>query len=161
MGCAFGKEISSPGPPPSVSGKEKGKREEGDLPVRSGRREKSVVGSVSKREEGGEEVQEDGEQKQDRKEANTRRSRSERRRLKANPRLSNPPNNIHGEQVAAGWPPWLSKVAGEAINGWTPRRADTFEKIDKVHVSMVFVCMMCFGFLEFVTFSTLFESSYI
>ncbi|XP_076908756.1 putative serine/threonine-protein kinase At1g54610 [Bidens hawaiensis] len=55
-----------------------------------------------------------------------------RRRSKPNPRLSNPPNNIHAEQVAAGWPAWLSAVAGEAINGWTPRRADTFEKIDKI-----------------------------
>jgi cyclin-dependent kinase 12/13 len=41
-------------------------------------------------------------------------------------------NKARGEQVAAGWPAWLSAVAGEAINGWTPRRADSFEKIDKV-----------------------------
>ncbi|KAF7007276.1 hypothetical protein CFC21_022224 [Triticum aestivum] len=41
-------------------------------------------------------------------------------------------NKARGEQVAAGWPAWLSAVAGEAINGWTPRRADTFEKIDKI-----------------------------
>ncbi|GMH11328.1 hypothetical protein Nepgr_013169 [Nepenthes gracilis] len=60
------------------------------------------------------------------------RKRGERRRSKANPRLSNPPKNIRGEQVAAGWPSWLSEVAGEAINGWVPRRADTFEKIDKI-----------------------------
>lgn len=52
--------------------------------------------------------------------------------LKPNPRLSNPPNHIHGEQVAAGWPSWLSKVAGEAINGLTPRKADTFQKLHKV-----------------------------
>lgn len=67
-----------------------------------------------------------GDQKQDKK------NRGERRRSKPNPRLSNPPNHIHGEQVAAGWPSWLSEVAGEAINGWTPRRADSFEKIDKI-----------------------------
>jgi cyclin-dependent kinase 12/13 len=41
-------------------------------------------------------------------------------------------NKARGEQVAAGWPAWLCAVAGEAINGWTPRRADSFEKIDKV-----------------------------
>ncbi|GLJ45850.1 hypothetical protein SUGI_0965340, partial [Cryptomeria japonica] len=56
----------------------------------------------------------------------------ERRREKPNPRLSNPPKHILGEQVAAGWPSWLSAVAGEAIKGWTPRRADTFEKLDKI-----------------------------
>ena len=36
-----------------------------------------------------------------------------------------------GVQVLAGWPSWLSAVAGEAINGWIPRRADSFEKLDK------------------------------
>ncbi|KAJ7522788.1 hypothetical protein O6H91_18G026500 [Diphasiastrum complanatum] len=49
-----------------------------------------------------------------------------------NPRLSNPPNHLHGEQVAAGWPAWLSAVAGEAIKDWIPRRADSFEKLDKI-----------------------------
>jgi cyclin-dependent kinase 12/13 len=57
--------------------------------------------------------------------------KSRKRSSKPNPRLSNPPRHLHGEQVAAGWPSWLSAVAGEAINGWTPRRADTFEKLDK------------------------------
>ncbi|KAL9321534.1 hypothetical protein ACSQ67_013373 [Phaseolus vulgaris] len=36
-----------------------------------------------------------------------------------------------GVQVLAGWPSWLSAVAGEAISGWIPRRADSFEKLDK------------------------------
>ncbi|GFZ19294.1 protein kinase superfamily protein [Actinidia rufa] len=36
------------------------------------------------------------------------------------------------EQIAAGWPPWLSAVAGEAVEGWLPLRADLFEKLDKV-----------------------------
>ncbi|KAH9621405.1 hypothetical protein KSS87_012539, partial [Heliosperma pusillum] len=39
---------------------------------------------------------------------------------------------IEGEMVAAGWPNWLAAVAGEAINGWVPRRADSFEKLDKI-----------------------------
>nr|XP_015613940.1 probable serine/threonine-protein kinase At1g54610 [Oryza sativa Japonica Group] len=41
-------------------------------------------------------------------------------------------NRARGEQVAAGWPAWLSAVVGEAIDGWTLRRADSFEKIDKI-----------------------------
>lgn len=36
------------------------------------------------------------------------------------------------EQIAAGWPPWLTAVAGEAVDGWMPMRADLFEKLDKV-----------------------------
>ncbi|CAK9168461.1 unnamed protein product [Ilex paraguariensis] len=60
------------------------------------------------------------------------RPRVERRRLVLNPRMSNPPKHKHGEQVAAGWPSWLSTVVGEAIDGWLPRRADSFEKIDKI-----------------------------
>lgn len=55
-----------------------------------------------------------------------------RRRHASNPRLGNLPKGAHGEQVAAGWPAWISAVAGEAIRGWTPRRADSFEKIDKI-----------------------------
>ncbi|VFQ61483.1 unnamed protein product [Cuscuta campestris] len=60
------------------------------------------------------------------------RSKADKRRSKPNPRLSNPPKHKHGEQVAAGWPSWLSAHVGEAIEGWLPRRADTFEKIDKI-----------------------------
>ncbi|KAL3727535.1 hypothetical protein ACJRO7_032294 [Eucalyptus globulus] len=61
------------------------------------------------------------------------RVRGERSRVaRPNPRRSNPPKHLYGEQVAAGWPAWLSEVAGEAINGWTPRRADSFEKLDKI-----------------------------
>ncbi|KAL5997655.1 hypothetical protein ACLOJK_008585 [Asimina triloba] len=41
------------------------------------------------------------------------------------------PKASEGEQVAAGWPAWLVAVAGEAIRGWVPRRADSFEKLDK------------------------------
>ncbi|XP_061375984.1 probable serine/threonine-protein kinase At1g09600 [Gastrolobium bilobum] len=37
-----------------------------------------------------------------------------------------------GAQVLAGWPSWLTAVAGEAISGWIPRRADSFEKLDKI-----------------------------
>lgn len=37
-----------------------------------------------------------------------------------------------GAPVLAGWPSWLSAVAGEAINGWIPRRADSYEKLEKV-----------------------------
>ncbi|CDP08611.1 unnamed protein product [Coffea canephora] len=58
--------------------------------------------------------------------------KGERRRSKPNPRLGNPPKHKYGEQVAAGWPSWLSAHVGEAIDGWLPRRADTFEKIDKI-----------------------------
>ncbi|XP_026383831.1 protein IMPAIRED IN BABA-INDUCED STERILITY 1-like [Papaver somniferum] len=36
-----------------------------------------------------------------------------------------------GEQVAAGWPSWLSVVAREAIHGWIPLRAESFEKLER------------------------------
>ncbi|KAH9750622.1 putative serine/threonine-protein kinase [Citrus sinensis] len=41
-------------------------------------------------------------------------------------------NGERGAQVVAGWPSWLTAVAGEAINGWVPRKADSFEKLDKI-----------------------------
>ncbi|XP_058084112.1 probable serine/threonine-protein kinase At1g54610 isoform X1 [Magnolia sinica] len=69
---------------------------------------------------------------QEKAQKDRRLPRGERRRHRPDPWLSNPPKNVHGEQVAAGWPSWLSAVAGEAIQGWTPRRADSFEKLDKI-----------------------------
>ncbi|KAJ7981473.1 Protein kinase-like protein [Quillaja saponaria] len=48
------------------------------------------------------------------------------------PGLGRVPKATEGEQVAAGWPGWLSAVAGEAIKGWVPRSANTFEKLEKI-----------------------------
>ncbi|KAK9119068.1 hypothetical protein Scep_017161 [Stephania cephalantha] len=47
-------------------------------------------------------------------------------------RLGNLQKYVEGEQVAAGWPAWLSAVAGEAIQGWVPLRADSYEKLEKI-----------------------------
>ncbi|CAI0431587.1 unnamed protein product, partial [Linum tenue] len=47
-------------------------------------------------------------------------------------RLRNLHSYVQGEQVAAGWPAWLSAVAGEAIHGWVPLKADSFQKLDKI-----------------------------
>ncbi|RZC72226.1 hypothetical protein C5167_035669 [Papaver somniferum] len=49
-----------------------------------------------------------------------------------NVRLGNLQRYVEGEQIAAGWPAWLSAVAGEAIQGWVPLRADSFEKLEKI-----------------------------
>ncbi|XP_059440886.1 probable serine/threonine-protein kinase At1g54610 [Corylus avellana] len=48
------------------------------------------------------------------------------------PGMGTVPKATEGEQIAAGWPSWLAAVAGEAIRGWTPRRADSFQKLDKI-----------------------------
>jgi hypothetical protein len=40
--------------------------------------------------------------------------------------------HVQAEQAAAGWPTWLSAAAAEAIHGWIPLRADSFEKLEKV-----------------------------
>ncbi|KAG9149805.1 hypothetical protein Leryth_024596 [Lithospermum erythrorhizon] len=58
--------------------------------------------------------------------------RGERKKLKPDPRSGRIPKQKLGEHVAAGWPSWLSAHVGEVIDGWLPRRADTFEKIDKI-----------------------------
>uniref|UniRef100_A0A0D9VH58 [RNA-polymerase]-subunit kinase n=1 Tax=Leersia perrieri TaxID=77586 RepID=A0A0D9VH58_9ORYZ len=42
------------------------------------------------------------------------------------------PQGFSGEHVIAGWPSWLTSVAGEVVAGWLPRRADTFERLDKI-----------------------------
>ncbi|XP_059632677.1 probable serine/threonine-protein kinase At1g54610 [Cornus florida] len=131
MGCVLGRGISSPGSPSSEVVVENGKEneKERDLTVGSWRREKVAIANG---ESGDGEVQNGGEDQKEEQKDGSRRARGERRRSKPNPRLSNPPKHVYGEQVAAGWPSWLSAVAGEAINGWTPRRADTFEKLNKI-----------------------------
>ncbi|XAR57130.1 Cyclin-dependent kinase [Bertholletia excelsa] len=121
MGCAFGKEISSSSS--EVVVEERG-REKNDLALR---KEKVSAAKAN----GLNEVHNGGSKEEDKKEVSTIKV-EERLRSRPNPRPSNPPKHVHGEQVAAGWPAWLSAVAGEAINGWTPRRADIFEKIDKI-----------------------------
>ncbi|XP_073015164.1 protein IMPAIRED IN BABA-INDUCED STERILITY 1-like isoform X1 [Primulina eburnea] len=47
-------------------------------------------------------------------------------------RLGNLHKYVEGEQVAAGWPAWLSAVAGEAIQGWVPLKSDSYEKLEKI-----------------------------
>lgn len=44
----------------------------------------------------------------------------------------NVPNHVDAELLAAGWPCWLILHAREAIMGWVPRRADSFEKLDTI-----------------------------
>ncbi|KAG6764852.1 hypothetical protein POTOM_032340 [Populus tomentosa] len=119
MGCVFGKELNA---------KKCAVEREGG----GGERRREVEVRVAKAEEN-EVCNGENEKGNNNDLVEERRRREKRNRSsKPNPRLSNAPKHIHGEQVAAGWPSWLSAVAGEAINGWTPRRADTFEKIDKI-----------------------------
>jgi hypothetical protein len=47
-------------------------------------------------------------------------------------RLGNLHKFVQSEHVAAGWPAWLSAVAGDAIHGWIPLRPDAFQKLQKV-----------------------------
>ena len=53
-------------------------------------------------------------------------------------------------KTSQGWPSWLSEVAGDAIKDWTPRRANTFEKLDKVgtgefysFIEIIMCSMLC------------------
>ncbi|XP_017227312.1 probable serine/threonine-protein kinase At1g54610 [Daucus carota subsp. sativus] len=129
MGCVLGKEGSSV----VVYNGPEGRREIGN-----GRRSKSNVSvEVSESSEVGASTVENSngvgnEVVETEKVEKEGRSKGERRKGKANPRLSSFAKSRHGEQVAAGWPPWLSDVLGEALEGWLPRRADSFEKIDKI-----------------------------
>ncbi|WOL03624.1 hypothetical protein Cni_G12344 [Canna indica] len=46
--------------------------------------------------------------------------------------ISHVRNGFMSEHVSAGWPSWLTAVAGDAVKGWLPRRADSFEKLNKI-----------------------------
>ncbi|XP_028770749.1 probable serine/threonine-protein kinase At1g54610 [Neltuma alba] len=125
MGCVISREVSS-----EITSEVKEERNLSAQP--NGKIDESTTGTAE-----GEvvEVQNVGNRKEEKDGddgAQVEQPRSRRRRSKPNPRLSNPPKHLRGEQVAAGWPPWLTAVCGEALNGWIPRKADTFEKIDKI-----------------------------
>ncbi|KAL9407872.1 hypothetical protein AB3S75_046422 [Citrus x aurantiifolia] len=124
MGCVFAREFSGKAV--------ERRREEGS--VRVDRKVSAAAETVEIRNgNGGANHRKESSNSNNEQETTTVRPRGEKRRSsKPNPRHSNPPKHVHGEQVAAGWPSWLSAVAGEAISGWTPRRADTFEKLDKI-----------------------------
>ncbi|XP_021807762.1 probable serine/threonine-protein kinase At1g54610 [Prunus avium] len=123
MGCVFGRQASA---------KPVGKDEDGE--IRVSKKAEASGGEVTEAQNGVSNSNDNSNngRKENEEERSSRPKGEKRRSSRPNPRLSNPPKNLHGEQVAAGWPSWLSAVAGEAINGWTPRRADTFEKLDKI-----------------------------
>ncbi|MBA0699788.1 hypothetical protein Goari_001394 [Gossypium aridum] len=121
MGCVLGREVSS--------GIVSESRESKNASFESDKKVENVT--VPKVDASVVEVENEGTQKKE-KANGERKQRGERRRAKPNPRSSNLPKHSLGEQVAAGWPAWLSDACGEALNGWIPRRADTFEKIDKI-----------------------------
>ncbi|KAH9683262.1 protein kinase domain-containing protein [Citrus sinensis] len=126
MGCVFAREFSGKAV--------ERRREEGSVRVDRKVSAAAAAEAVEIRNgNGGPNHRKESSNSNNEQETTTVRPRGEKRRSsKPNPRLSNPPKHVHGEQVAAGWPSWLSAVAGEAISGWTPRRADTFEKLDKI-----------------------------
>ncbi|ESQ29654.1 hypothetical protein EUTSA_v10023319mg [Eutrema salsugineum] len=47
-------------------------------------------------------------------------------------RIGSVRNGDRTAKVIAGWPSWLVSVAGEALNGWIPRSADSFEKLEMI-----------------------------
>lgn len=62
------------------------------------------------------------------------------------PRIVSMPQGAKADKVLAGWPSWLTSVAGDAIKGLVPRRAESFEKLDKVSSNFM-VPFLCFFLL--------------
>ncbi|KAB5556320.1 hypothetical protein DKX38_007229 [Salix brachista] len=122
MGCVLGREVSS--------GIVSESKEVKNPRVESNRKVEDV--SVTKTDTTSSAVEIQNEETQEEKVDGDKKTRGERRRSRPNSKPGNLPRQMLGQQVAAGWPPWLSAVCGEALNGWIPRRADTFEKIDKI-----------------------------
>ncbi|XP_031104999.1 probable serine/threonine-protein kinase At1g54610 isoform X2 [Ipomoea triloba] len=146
MGCVFGK--ASPAAKERVKGEKKRERVKGEkkrewikgspesrvtLAISSKRKEsfrrkekekgEARKGSVDKKGTGSRKVRDDNfEQIKEKSEVI----------ISGSPGYGKVPNAVEGELVAAGWPSWLSMVASEAIIGWLPRKADTFEKLDKI-----------------------------
>ncbi|OMO93784.1 hypothetical protein COLO4_16677 [Corchorus olitorius] len=123
MGCVFGKQSKS-----SSSDRRRSKTSAASQPTRTRRRrssdESSTVVSVTDAVDG-----------VDVKEQERPRQQHQKARHTGDfpvnipgPELRRP----HPELNQQGWPSWLMAVAGEAIRDWTPRRANTFEKLEKI-----------------------------
>ncbi|XP_062210692.1 probable serine/threonine-protein kinase At1g54610 isoform X3 [Phragmites australis] len=117
MGCVFGRAAASSSSPP-VAPRKRGRSKKKASPPPSA--EAASVGSPSAGVDG------------DKRPSPGRPRRRLGGRRGAGPRQGCVPSPAAAEQVAAGWPPWLVAVAGEALRGWAPRRADTFEKLNKI-----------------------------
>uniref|UniRef100_A0A7N0UYN3 Protein kinase domain-containing protein n=1 Tax=Kalanchoe fedtschenkoi TaxID=63787 RepID=A0A7N0UYN3_KALFE len=130
MGCVFGKDVSSSSGVATASEAPKVEKLTKSSRFQSGRKLGDAEIAVESKENDVSSVQVTDNGKQEENHDGGEKPRHERRKK---PFISrNLPKHVRGEQVAAGWPSWLSAVAGEAINGWLPRRADSFEKIDKI-----------------------------
>jgi cyclin-dependent kinase 12/13 len=46
-------------------------------------------------------------------------------------------NSLEAEQLAAGWPSWLTSVAGEAIGHWIPLNHDNFHSFRRVRTVLL------------------------
>lgn len=66
------------------------------------------------------------------KDGHYKRSTTDMGAKHATSRMMSMPHGAKGEQAAAGWPSWLTSVAAEAIQGWVPRSAESFEKLHKI-----------------------------
>ncbi|XP_074570961.1 protein IMPAIRED IN BABA-INDUCED STERILITY 1-like [Curcuma longa] len=124
MGCVASKNAVSVTPVADSSGILKNHRKRAGPTVASSRRHR--IG------EGTENGQPEREEEKSRLESGENGKVSSDNTNLQSLRLRNLHKYIEGEQVAAGWPSWLSAVAGEAIQGWVPRKADSFEKLEKV-----------------------------
>ncbi|KAJ8421740.1 hypothetical protein Cgig2_032777 [Carnegiea gigantea] len=101
-----------------------------------------ALSSMVKREEKKEEKKEEEEEEREKKSSsnnvggkNLKVSKSKRSNSNFSLTLqfgSTKRSQVVAQQTTAGWPGWLSAVAGEAIHGWLPLRADGFEKLEKI-----------------------------
>lgn len=44
--------------------------------------------------------------------------------------------HVEAEQNAAAWPPWLTLAAAETVQGWSPLKANSFQKLDQVQLHL-------------------------
>ncbi|XP_044467687.1 protein IMPAIRED IN BABA-INDUCED STERILITY 1 isoform X2 [Mangifera indica] len=79
-----------------------------------------------------EERQEDHHDKGSRELKKSKKGNSQRKTATFGIKLGLSHRHVDVEQIAAGWPAWLTAAAPEAVHGLVPIRADAFEKLDKI-----------------------------
>ncbi|XP_021908996.1 probable serine/threonine-protein kinase At1g54610 [Carica papaya] len=111
MGCVLGKRSAGDNPAPREASSRR----------RPSSDESSVA--VTKVSSNGIQLRKDAEHTQSNRSCHTEDfPATDPRRTGPDPCLRTPPR----------WPSWLVETCGDAIKDWTPRRANTFEKLDKI-----------------------------
>ncbi|XP_031286777.1 protein IMPAIRED IN BABA-INDUCED STERILITY 1-like [Pistacia vera] len=131
MGCVSSKKLASAvaGSPVDHSAAEASTNDNATLHYIISSKNPSGALELDRKEE---KKQEDHHNKGSRESRKLKKGDSQRKSGTFSIKLGLSHRHVNAEQIAAGWPAWLTAAAPEAVHGLVPLRAEAFEKLDKI-----------------------------